>query len=290
MPSVTYNYVYFKFGRHTRQPRVSNGGFVPVPGLPAITLSNVQPPSAIQVSPGFLPLSWIEGGVTYSFSFVNVSGGTGGGGTSFDASMPPPAATVGTAPIVVLVVYLPASGGNGGPTDFGATIDAFDESTNQLVNDTFVTASPDGGQTTSGNVDGWVDTTSNTEKITASQHIMPSNLDFDKWQNLQPKLTQGIAIAGANLTVSKGTNVYALAFYKSPPPPPPSQACNEAVQFLQQIIRDRGPLLPVALYTQTKNALEKCVSEGLLTQSLVNSLLSDYANIAESGNEPPPRV
>jgi hypothetical protein len=122
---------------------------------------------------------------------------------------------------VVLVVYLPF-GGNGGhpPTDFGATIDAFDESTNQLVSDTFVTASPDGGQTSSGNVDGWVDTTSNTEIIAAFQHITPTNANFDKWVNLQqPTSTQGIA--GVDLTVNKGTNASALAFYKALAPPPP---------------------------------------------------------------------
>ena len=142
--------------------------------------------------------------------------------------MPPPPATVGAAAIVVLVVYLPVSSNGPPPSDFGATIDAFDESTNLLVDDIFVTASPDGGQTDSGNFDGWVDTTSNAETITAYGTITPSGPDpnqvtavFDKWVNLQPTSTKGIIIAGADLDlkVSEKTNVYALAFYKTPPPP-----------------------------------------------------------------------
>jgi hypothetical protein len=79
-----------------------------------------------------------------------------------------------------------------------------------------------------------------------------------------------------------------LAFYKAPPQPSPEQqACSQAVQFLQQIITDRGPLLPVAEYNEVKAALDKCVTERILTQAFVNNLLAEYATVIENRNNPP---
>jgi hypothetical protein len=266
MPTVTYEYVYFQFGRHRRRPRASNGGFVEIPGLPPNVLSNVLPPSSVQASPAMLPPTWPPGNKpAYAFSFVNVSGGDeskgGGGGTSFDPSKPPPPAAVGTEPIVVLAVYLPISGNGPPPTDFGATIDAFDKSTNQLVSDDFVTATPDGGQTSSGNVWGWVDTTSNTEKIAAYAHITPTNADFDKWVNLQsPQSTQGIA--GADLTVKQSTDFTALAFYMTPPPPDP---CATILQRLYTLLNAKR--LPVSEVPGWKQELLSCYQRGKITKA-----------------------
>jgi hypothetical protein len=224
MPSVTYDYVYFQSGRHTRQPRASNGGFLPVPGLGKSVLSNVQPPSTIQVSSAFLPPTWSAGGQTFKFSFVNVSGGTSGGGTSFDPSMPPPPAAVGASPITVLAVYVPSGGNGSGKPDYGATIDCFDESTGVLVDNTFVAVSPDAAETSVANVSGWVDTTNAAETVVASTPIAPSgtdpntvNANFDKWVNLQQP-TSNHGISGRDLKVDQATYVSALAFYKAPAP------------------------------------------------------------------------
>jgi hypothetical protein len=156
-----------------------------------------------------------EGGNSYAFAFMNVSGLVGGGLTSFDPSTPPPAATVGTTPVNVLVVYLPV-GGSGGNSS-GAIIDAFDETIGSLVDDTFVSVTTDGssdsGATTSGNVDGYVDTTASNETITAYTHITPTNANFDQWRILA---TTSPTPPGTALTVDKGVTVYAFAFYKNP--------------------------------------------------------------------------
>ena len=80
----------------------------------------------------------------------------------------------------MLVVYVPVGSGPGGGS--GATIDAFDESTGSLFNDTFVTVAPDlgGTLTASGNVDGYV-STANAETITALSVTSPTGVDFDRW-------------------------------------------------------------------------------------------------------------
>ncbi|MGA8655671.1 MAG: hypothetical protein WB586_05935, partial [Chthoniobacterales bacterium] len=171
------------------------------------------------------------------------------------------------------------------PGGSGATIDSFDETTGSLFNDIFVSVAPDpeGVLTTSGNDLGFVDTTNSQEAITA---ISPtsSGVIFDQWRILLPPGP----VAGRVLTVGKGVSVISLAFYKAPPPPSPEQqTCNQAAQFLRQIINDRGPLLLVAEFNQLKATLERCVREGYLTQALVDNLLAEYATIGESRNPPP---
>jgi len=117
---------------------------------------------------GVLQKDWIvdnpDGSqLTYQFAFVNVTGGDPSPASSTDPNNPP-AIQIGEDPVVVLVVYVPVEGPGIAPAnDSGATIDAFDESTNLLVDDDFViayappgqTTTKDAEQTTSGNVSGW---------------------------------------------------------------------------------------------------------------------------------------
>jgi hypothetical protein len=218
MPSLTYEYVYFgSGGAHTRQPRVitSYGGFTPIPTLNTGGSATLQTGTPFQVNSAILAPVQIVAGITYSFAFVNVSGLIGGGQTSFDHSVAPPSAIVGTDPVTVLIVYLPQVGGPPGSSS-GAIIDAFDETKGTLVDDTFVSVTVNGvGNavlTTSGNVDGYVDTTNNEVVITAYSNISPTNGNFDKWGYLTSPV---LPPAGLNLTVPKGQTVYAFAFYQS---------------------------------------------------------------------------
>jgi hypothetical protein len=233
-----------------------------------------------------LPPTQLVRGVTYNFAFVNVSGGTPSGAqVSFDRENPPPFVTVTSSPVNVLAVYVPQSGeSHGGGSGSGATIDSFNETTGSLFNDIFVSVAPDsdGSLATSANDLGYVDTTNSQEAITA---ISPtsSGVIFDQWRILLPPGPQ----AGRVLTVGKGVSEIALAFYKAPQPPSPEQqTCSQAVEFLQQIIRDRGPLLLTTQLNQVKATLERCVRERFLTQAFVDNLLAEYARIAESHNPP----
>jgi hypothetical protein len=223
--TITYDYVYFgsSSGR-TRQPRSSTGpgGFTAIGQLPGGTADTGN-----TFAPGAQPPTIVVGLITYYFAFMNVSGGTPSGQTtpsgvtSFAAGTPPKPVLVGTAPIVVLVVYIAVGGGGDG---IGAVIDSFDDTTGQLFSDTFVSVSPDPGGpppplTTSGNVDGFVDTTKATENITALSPTSPTGVVFEEWMNFYPQGATTVQIAGAKLTVNKGTSAYALAFYKTPVDP-----------------------------------------------------------------------
>ena len=287
MPTVpvTYNYVYFGSGPHQRQPTRTTSG----PGGFTLIQSNT---GAMQTTGDVLPLgaqpeNWLVGGHNYQFAFVNVSGGSPSGSNSFVSTQPPPPVTVGSTPIVVLVVYVPTGGGGPGS---GATIDSFDETTGTLFNDTFVSVSPDPSGTlkTSGNVEGYVDTT-NTETITALSPTSPTGVDFDKWVNL---LAPASTIPGAALTVEKGTSISALAFYKAPPPEPPAEVtCQDIVQSLETMIAIGipGPLFTVAEWTAVQASLKKCVQEGYLTQARMNTLIAEYNTYAHNKNPEPPK-
>lgn len=264
--SVTYDYVYFGGGAgYRRQPRSAGGpgGFTLINSISGGTLQTGDTfgasaqPSTLSVGGGTFPP---EPAKNFVFAFMNVSGGTPSGQTrpsgvnSFSSSEPPPPVAVGSSPIVVLVVYVPVSGG-GGAGGSGAIIDSFDETTGQLFNDTFVSVSPDPGGpppplTTSGNVDGYVNTAA-TETITALSSTTPTGVDFDQWVLLYPQVTTrlepgglkgptavtidpaGINVAGAKLTIDSGTTVYALAFYKAPPPPPPPPPLTTCEELLK---------------------------------------------------------
>jgi hypothetical protein len=223
MPTLTTQYVYFgSSGAHTRQPRAvtSYGGFSPIPTLNPSGTATLTTGSAFQAGPVEANLS--IGGTTYAFGFQSVSGLVEGAQVSYTPSTPPPVGTVGTVPVLVLVVYLPT--GVGGPGDSGAVIDAFNETTGSLVDNDFVAVSPDPGGTltTEANVEGWVDTTASGYTITADHPNIgaystdPTNAVFDQWVVLTNPNPPGTLVSGANLTPAKGTTVYALAFYKNP--------------------------------------------------------------------------
>jgi hypothetical protein len=234
MPTLTTQYVYFgASGDHTRQPRAttSYGGFLPIPGLNPSGTSTLVTGSPFQSNP--VEPTQVAGGVTYEFAFTSVTGCVEGGRVSYVCSTPTPAGTVGSSPIVVLVVYVPTGGGPG-TGDTGAVIDAFNETTGSLVDNNFVTVSPDsvGNPVTyNANVNGWVDTEDTAYTITADHPnigpylALPTSALFDQWVVLtNPSPPMGL-VSGANLTpgvgganVAKGGGtVYALAFYRNPP-------------------------------------------------------------------------
>jgi hypothetical protein len=223
MPTLTTQYVYFgSSGAHTRQPRAttSYGGFTPIPGLNPSGTATLTSGTAFQAGPAEPTLT--AGDLSLAFAFTSVTGCTEGGLVSYVPSTPPAVGTVGTSPILVLYVYLPVGGGPGG--DSGAVIDAFNETTGSLVDNDFVTVSPDPGGTLTNeaNVDGWVDTTDGAFTITADHPnigpylALPTNATFDQWVDLSNPTPPTSLISGASLTPAEGVTVYALAFYKNP--------------------------------------------------------------------------
>jgi hypothetical protein len=293
MPELTVNYVYYAGrGPHTRQPRNtgSYGGFTPIDSLSG-SLGTLGEGSTFNTTLGLMPNqvtdATVNPPVTYTFAFVNVSGGTNGGQTSFDPNTPPGGATVGSAPIIVQVVYLPPTGVGGGSST-GASIDAFDETTGSLVDDTFVTVSPDpnGSLTTSGNVDGWVATT-NTETIAAYSHLVVSNVDFEKWVSVTGPPTPP---AGLNFTAAQNTNYIVLALYKATPGPSQGElTCDGLVQGILKMTTSGlpGPRFTTAEWTKIMADLERCVWQGYLSQTTVNSVITQYEAYAEGKTLPP---
>ena len=306
MPQVTYNYVYFAAGPHQRQPRLNSGpgGFTLIQSFLA------GDPTGGTFSAGPLPQTLpaiSPGGPTFNFAFVNYSGKSS---TVYNS---PPLVHVGKDPIDVLVVYVPVGGSNG-PPSYGATIDSFNETTGILFDDTFATVSgdPDGTLSLYANKEGYVDTTSSTETITALSPTSPTDVDFGQWVLLYPPVTYDIRferVGGVvtevktpvyppgitsdrvkrTLTVDSGTSVSALAFYKAPPSPKKS-SCEELEQEINRIIDAGvyGPPIPTGDWEGSggiKAQLERC---GLY--DLINSYLA-WAKSRESGgiNQPPPR-
>jgi hypothetical protein len=230
MALFKYQCVYFgvETGGYTRQSRNpgSVGGFMPLnsskndPGT--VHLEHSTP---FSLQPALYPdLQIVQNGETYDFSFINVSGLTTGGATSFNASMPP-TGTVSAdinAVLQVLVVYVP-EGGPGPGGDPGAVIDAFDETVGSLFNNYFVTVTPDEGSARydTANIYGYVDTIDEGATITAEAlfnpvapaSIMPPNVVFEEWKNLSGP---SALPSGYNLSVEQGQTIYALAFYKTP--------------------------------------------------------------------------
>ena len=225
MPTLTTQYVYFgASGAHTRQPRAttSYGGFTPIPGLNPSGTAILATGTPFQA--GLVEPTLSAAGTSFIFAFQSVSGLTEGGQVSYVASTPPPVGTVGTSPVLVLVVYVPQGipDGNGDP---GAVIDAFNETTGALVDNSFVAVTPDDSGdsiTDTANVDGWVDTKNTAYTITADHPnigpyaSLPTTATFDQWVVLTDPNPPTSLVSGANLTPGKGGTVYALAFYKNP--------------------------------------------------------------------------
>jgi hypothetical protein len=243
MPTLTTQYVYFgSSGAHTRQPRAttSYGGFSPIPTLNPSGTATLTTGSAFQAGP--VDADMVISGVEYVFAYQNVSGLNEGPQVSFAASTPPTAGTVGTVPVLVLVVYVPKGGSGNGDT--GAVIDAFNETAGSLVDNDFVAVSPDPGGTltTEANVDGWVDTTSTNPTITADHPSIgaystdPTNLTFDRWVVLTNPTPPTSLVSGANLTPTHGVGtVYALAFYKVPAKTLPEKILKEYIKEFEKI-------------------------------------------------------
>jgi hypothetical protein len=238
MPTLTTQYVYFgSSGGHTRQPRAtpSYGGFTPIPGLNPSGTATLATSTPFQPGPAEATLT--VGALNLAFAFTSVSGCTEGGLTSFVASTPPPVGTVGANPILVLYVYVPVGGG-GGAGSTGAVIDAFNETTGSLVDNSFVTVSPDSGGslTNEANVDGWVDTDDSAFTITADHPnigaymALPTSATFVQWVDLLDPAPPTTLISGANLTPGEKETVYALAFYKNP-----------AVKTTKELVYDKNP-------------------------------------------------
>ncbi|MGA7356931.1 MAG: hypothetical protein WA431_18070 [Candidatus Cybelea sp.] len=224
MPLLTTQYVYFgASGAHTRQPRAttSYGGFTPIPGL------NPSPPQTLAPGTSFQPLlpflTYDVGSLDLQWALTNVSGLVEGPRFTNQPGGYPPPGTVGTSPVLVVYLYVPV-GGTPGPGDSGAVIDAFNESTGALVDNDFVTVSPDPGGTltTEANVEGWVDTASSGYTIAADHPnigpymSLPMTALFDQWTDLTNPSPLPSLISGANLTPGQGETVYALALYKDP--------------------------------------------------------------------------
>lgn len=262
MPASTFDYVYFPGGGpHSRQPRASGNirGFVPIPGEsgPGPWAEQYHP---FTFPPGSLPPTWIVDGLTYSFSFVNVSGGIGGGQTSFDRTAPPQP-LVGASPIVVLAVYVYDVNSVPGPGVPGASIDAFDETKGILIDDDFVTVSPDANLSSSGNKLGWVPTIDNAETIAAYNHIVRNGadfVDFENWVDLA--ILPSLPPPGLDFKAAQGQSYNALAFYKSPPPPPPPpppNRCEALLQALTEEIKAFGGV-PIATHQYWISAFQGC--------------------------------
>jgi len=232
MALFKYQCVYFgvQTGGYTRQSRnpSSVGGFLPLASSDNDPGTNfLQPGSPFHLPMSLYPDATItDGGATYDFSFINVSGLTTGGATSFDASAPPSGhvSTDPNAVLQVLVVYLP-QGGPGPGGEPGAVIDAFDETAGTLFNNYFVTVSPDSGNAryNTANIYGYVDTQSQGAAITVSPtffgsiqpaSITPNSVTFEQWHVLSGPASSA---SGAVLTVGQGQTEYALAFYNTPP-------------------------------------------------------------------------
>ena len=215
MPSLTYQYLAFMPGPHQRQPRTASSGFKVIE-----IISGGEPTGGtFRAAPA--PPTQTVGSETFAFAFMTVSGGatTDGGAavglTSFDPDNPPDEVFIGSSPLNVVVVYVPTGGGGTGQAT-GATIDQFDQTIGQLIDDTFVTVTPDpdGTLTVSGNVEGFVDTTKSAEEIIALPTTSPTGVDFVGWVKLSPPPTT--MSSSPELEVGAQQSVSALAFYQAP--------------------------------------------------------------------------
>ena len=202
--------------RHADQ--TASGGFEPIPCAP-----KPQPGTAIGQfrPPKFLP--YVCNGTTYNFKFQIITGAPLA--TPIWPSPTAPALHLsGTSFVTYLGVYLPSGGtGPGGPP--GASIDALNITTGQLINGNaqgnFVTVDDEPGNvadaslTNSGNVYGWVPTNTTDAKITADGTLGISGPGFCGWLDLLNPPANGILPSANDLsfTAHKNHSYYRLACY-----------------------------------------------------------------------------
>ena len=134
MALLTEQYVYLTPGPHRRQPRSAGGGTTEIPGYP---IGNGKLSPGPYMPPG-VPPTISSGDQTFTFGFSSISGGLEGPLISFNPAQLPQV-TVTANPITILNVYV-LTGGKSvvGPLAPGATMDAWDESTEALIDDDFV--------------------------------------------------------------------------------------------------------------------------------------------------------
>jgi hypothetical protein len=105
-------------------------------------------------------------------------GGPAVGLTSFDPNNPPEQVVIGTSPLNVIVIYVPIDGNGPAGVGSGATIDQFDQTIGQLIDDT-----------------------------------SPTDVDFVGWVTLS---TPATVSTSPNLEVGAQQSVSAPAFYQAP--------------------------------------------------------------------------
>jgi len=226
-PNTVKKYVYFAGGSSSGETRVQrhaqgakSGGFAPIPCAPT-------PVPEIMI--GKLQYTFGEqypcDGTTYKFSFQLISG-IPLPNPVWPYTTSPPLTLTGTSFVTDLGVYLPSGGGPNGGTP-GASIDALDLTTGQLLNgnaqNNFVAVDdePGGGAdaslTNSGNVYGWVPTNTTASKITAFGALGLGGPNFCGWLDLlNPPANGELLPNDISFKAQKNKSYYRLACYYNP--------------------------------------------------------------------------
>jgi hypothetical protein len=261
-------------GSHSRQPRSGPAGtLTPIGNYSKVLDSNLASGATLSFPAELMPATLTAGSTKYTFAFANVSGGAGGSQTSTTAGSLG-SVTVGSNPINIVVVYLPVGGGGcsgpcpAGPT--GATIDQFDEATGTLLSDTFVQVTP-ATLSSGANTSGWVPTSSAVQ-ISAWSQTSPSNVAFDKWVTVSGSGT----ISGANLSLTAGQSINALALYTPMPAgsrPVNPQTCAGLLTTFKSSPAPSGVRMTTAACEQVagnvRASLAACLTAGYVTPAQV---------------------
>jgi hypothetical protein len=236
--ACSFNYVYFQGGSgHSRRPRSNPpaGGLLPVPLANLSYTAGLPEGVPISTAAFDAPAQLQDGQDVVNYVFLSIAGAQSGNQTwivpaGYPLSLTQLQAAIGNVvpganPVTINFVYGPpvGSGPPPPPTDSGASIDCYFAGTASLVDNVFVSVSPDNGATAIANNDGWVDTWTTAETITADFYISPDGVDpnevsavFDRWINmLNPMDTS--AFSGDVLNAAEKGNYYALALYRVDP-------------------------------------------------------------------------
>jgi hypothetical protein len=203
--------------RHASQS--ASGGFTPIPCAPT-----PHPGTAIgRFQPSGFANRFMCDGTNYNFSFQLISG-VPLATPVWPHTKPPFLTLSGSSFVTYLGVYLPSSGKHNGGTP-GASIDALDITTGQLIignaQGNFVTVYDEPGNavdaslTESGNVYGWVPTNATEAKITALGMLGLNGPGFCGWLDLLNPPANGILPSANDLsfTAHKNQSYYRLACY-----------------------------------------------------------------------------